>query len=180
MPGRRALLALTVASVVHLGGCGWEPLYADRETEPASDALAAIKVLPINERIGQRLEWALRAALNPRGEPVKPLYTLGTGLTYSVSSLGLQTQGTYTLGQVDVHAVSTLIENSSGKVLLTISLHDQNSFRLDPNQYSTTVGQDDAQKRTVAGLNDEIVRRLTIFMEQRAAEKEPKKAEAQP
>ena len=50
-------------------GCGWTPLYADTETDAASQELRAIKVDPIPERIGQRLEMALRNSLNPTGEP---------------------------------------------------------------------------------------------------------------
>ena len=142
--------------------------------------MRAIKVLPILERIGQRLEMALRNSLNPRGEPTPVRYTLSTTLVYSLSSLGLQSQGTATLGQIDVHSTSNLKDIKTGQTLLTISLHEQNSFELNPNQYSTIVGEDDAQVRTVAELNQEIVRLLTLFMEQRTGQNAPKKAEALP
>jgi LPS-assembly lipoprotein len=180
MRGRRAFLALTVALALPLPGCGWEPLYADPQSGPASAELRAIKVSPISERIGQRLEMALRDALNPTGEPTLPRYTLNTTLNYSLNSLGLQSQGTSTLGQIDLHSTSNLIENRTGQNLLTISLHEQNSFELNSNQYSTVVGENDAQIRTLAELNSEIVRRLNLFMEQRIAQKAPKKAEATP
>ncbi|MGA8755814.1 MAG: hypothetical protein WB611_05710 [Stellaceae bacterium] len=180
MAGRRAVLALILFLASSLSGCGWERLYADPETGPASADLRAIKVLPILERIGQRLEMALRNSLNPRGEPTPVRYTLSTTLVYSLSSLGLQSQGTATLGQIDVHSTSNLKDIKTGQTLLTISLHEQNSFELNPNQYSTIVGEDDAQVRTVAELNQEIVRLLTLFMEQRAGQNAPKKAEALP
>jgi len=180
MAGRRSVLALIVCLALPLSGCGWERLYADPETGPASADLRAIKVLPISERIGQRLEMALRNSLNPRGEPTPTRYTLSTTLVYSLSNLGLQSQGTATLGQIDLHSTSNLTDVKTGQNLLTISLHEQNSFELNPNQYSTIVGEDDAQLRTVAELNQEIVRRLNLFMEQRAVPNAPKKAEALP
>ncbi len=180
MPGRRALLALTVAAALPLSGCGWERLYADPESGPAGAELRAIKVSPIPERIGQRLEMALRNSLNPTGEPTSYRYTLRTTLVYSLSNLGIQSQGTATLGQIDVSSRSTLNENSTGRDLLTIALHEQNSFELNPNQYSTVVGETDSQVRTVAELSQEIVRRLNLFMEQRIAQKTPQKAEAMP
>jgi hypothetical protein len=180
MAGRRSVLALIVCLVLPLSGCGWERLYADPETGPASADLRAIKVLPISERIGQRLEMALRNSLNPRGEPTPTRYTLSTTLVYSLSNLGLQSQGTATLGQIDLHSTSNLTDVKTGQNLLTISLHEQNSFELNPNQYSTIVGEDDAQLRTVAELNQEIVRHLNLFMEQRAVSNGPKKAEALP
>ena len=49
-----------------------------------------------------------------------------------------------------------------------------NSFDLNPNQYSTVVGEDDAAVRCVAELNQEIVTRLTLFMQRRIAEKSPR------
>lgn len=180
MAGRRSVLALIVCLALPTSGCGWERLYADPETGPASADLRAIKVLPISERIGQRLEMALRNSLNPRGEPTPARYTLSTTLVYSLSNLGLQSQGTATLGQIDLHSTSNLTDVKTGQNLLTISLHEQNSFELNPNQYSTIVGEDDAQLRTVAELNQEIVRRLNLFMEQRAVPNGPKKAEALP
>src|SRR5690242_21005659 len=64
---RRVLLALAVGAPAALSGCGWRPLYADLEAGPASEELRAIHVDPILERIGQRLEIALRNSLNPTG-----------------------------------------------------------------------------------------------------------------
>jgi LPS-assembly lipoprotein len=180
MPRRRTVLTLSVALALSLPGCGWEPLYADPQSGPASAELRAIKVSPISERIGQRLEMALRNSLNPDGEPTLPRYALNTSLSYSLNSLGIQSQGTATLGQFDLRSTSNLIDIKTGQNLLTISLHEQNSFQLNPNQYSTVVGENDAQIRTIAELNTEIVRRLNLFMEQRVAKTPPQKAEVVP
>lgn len=178
MPLRRAVFALTLCAA--LPGCGWERLYADPQSGPASAELRAIKVLPIPERIGQRLEMALRNSLNPTGEPTLYRYALSTTLVYSLSNLGLQSQGTATLGQIEVHSTSNLTEYKTGQILLTISLHEQNSFELNSNQYSTVVGEDDARVRTVAELNQQTVRRLNLFFNQRRAPKALQKAEALP
>ena len=99
MARRRELLALAVILVLPLPGCGWEPLYADPQSGPASEELRAIQVVPISERIGQRLEMALRNSLNPTGEPTEFQYTLRTQLIVSLSNLGIQSQGTATLGR---------------------------------------------------------------------------------
>ena len=85
----------------------------------------------------------------------------------SLSNLGIQTQGTATLGRLDVYATYYLIEIQSGNSLLVNTVHVQNSFDLNPNQYSTVVGEDDAAVRSVAELNREIVTRLSLFMAHR-------------
>src|SRR5271169_6490640 len=78
VPAPRVLIALSAAVVQMLSGCGWAPLYGDTETGPGSEELRAIKVAPISERIGQRLEIALLNSLNPTGEPTTPRYLFRT------------------------------------------------------------------------------------------------------
>ena len=170
MRAPRAWAALLAADVLMQLGCVWEPLYGDIETGPASAELRAIKVDPISERIGQRLAIALRNSLNPTGEPTTPRYQLSTTLTTYLSNLGIQSQGLATLGQLDAYATYKLVELKTGTVLLTNSVHVANSFDLNPNQYSTIVGEDDARNRCVSELDQEIVHRLTFFLQRRAAE----------
>lgn len=168
------LIALAAAAAQLLSGCGWTPLYADIKTEAASEELRAIKVDPILERIGQRLEIALRNSLNPTGEPTPTRYRLNTTLAVTLGNLGIQSQGLATLGQLDAFATFRLIDLQTGGILLSNTVHVANSFDLNPNQYSTTVGEDDAGVRTVAELDQEIVTRLTLFMQRRTAENSTK------
>jgi LPS-assembly lipoprotein len=170
----RILLALAIAAAPAFSGCGWTPLYADIATEPASEELRAIRVDPISERIGQRLEIALRNSLNPSGEPSPERYRLRTTLASYLSNLGIQSQGLATLGKLDVYATYYLVDIQSGNNLLVNTVHVANSFDLNPNQYSTIVGDEDAAVRSVAELDQEIVTRLTLFMQRRIAEKSPK------
>jgi LPS-assembly lipoprotein len=174
MPRRRAATAWTFASLLALSGCGWAPLYANSETGPAAAELRAIRVEPIPERIGQRLEMSLRNAFNPTGEPTNERYRLKTILTVSLSDLGLQSQGTAVLGRLDVFATYYLIDLKSGNNLLVNTVHSQNSFPLNPNQYSTVVGEDDVGVRSVVELSREITARLTLFMMHRLAEQATK------
>jgi hypothetical protein len=74
------------------------------------------------------------------------------------------------LGKLDVYATYTLIDSKSQKTLATNTVHVSNSFNLNPNQYSTVVGEDDTAVRSVAELDQEIVTRLALFMERRLAE----------
>jgi LPS-assembly lipoprotein len=171
---RRRWLALVVAGPLALSSCGWSSLYADTEGGPASEELRAIRVDPIPERMGQRLEMALRNSLNPSGEPTRHRYVLRVTPYVGLSNLGVQAQGLATLGQLDVVVTYTLGDLENGKTLLNNSIHVTNSFDLNPNQYSTVVGENDAAVRSVTELNQEIVTRLSLFMQRRIAEKSPK------
>jgi LPS-assembly lipoprotein len=176
MTKSRMFISLAATAAQLLSGCGWTPLYADIKTEATSEELRAIKVDPISERIGQRLEIALRNSLNPTGEPTPTRYRLNTVLVVVLSNLGIQSQGLATLGQLDATATFRLIDLQTGGILLINTVHVANSFDLNPNQYSTVVGEDDAGVRSVAELDQEIVTRLTLFMQRRMAEKSTKPA----
>jgi LPS-assembly lipoprotein len=171
---RNGLRVLAFAAPLALPACGWTPLYADPETGPASEELRAIKVDPIADRIGQRLEIALRSSLNPTGEPTPLRYRLRTTLAVYLNNLGVESQGLGTLGKLDVYATYLLSDLQSGSSLLNNTVHVFNTFDLNPNQYSTVVGEDDAAVRCVAELDQEIVTRLNLFIQRRIAEKAAK------
>jgi len=165
-----AAAAVLLATPLLLTGCGWEPLYADRESEPADDALRTITVAPIPERIGQRLAMALRNSLNPGAEPSPKQYVLRTTLSQTFADLGIQSQGLATRGKLDVTATYTLSEILTNKPVLTNTVHVADSFDILANGYATVVAQEDSRDRTVEELRREIVTRLQLFMQRRAAE----------
>lgn len=170
-----ALAALAFAMAPVLGGCGWTPLYADHETGPADAALRAIRVAPIPERIGQKLEIGLRAALNPDGDATPQRYVLSTTLSISRGSLGVQSQGLGTRGETNLTASYRLVETSTGRVVQTSTVHVAESFDIQANEYSTVVAQQDADARAADEVKQEIVARLTLIMQ-----REAKKAAALP
>src|SRR5947199_891698 len=98
---RRPVVLARLALAVALAGCGWTPLYADRETGPADAELRAIKVAPIPERIGQRLAIALRESFNPDGAPSQQRYRLDTFLTATRSYLGNHPTRIGSIGKLD-------------------------------------------------------------------------------
>jgi LPS-assembly lipoprotein len=165
MAARRHLLLLGLALPMLLAGCGWEPLYASRETEPADTALRAIKVAPIPERAGQRLEFGLRSSFNPGNVPGPQLFTLNVTVGTALQNLGIQSQGIGTRGEVQLVATYRLVDNKTGKVLQTATIHANDSFDIQANGYSTVVAQDDAYTRCVEQARREIVARVTLFFQ---------------
>lgn len=165
MLARRNILALSVALPVALAGCGWEPLYANHETAAASADLQSIRVSPIAERIGQRLEMALRSSLNPTNKQTPGRYLLRVSISTYVSDSGIQSQGLGTRGEVSVSANYSLIETATTKTVQTGAVHATDSFDIQANGYSTVVAQDDAYTRTVEEIRREIIARLTLYLQ---------------
>jgi LPS-assembly lipoprotein len=174
MPKRRLLLALPLGMVVALSGCGWTPLYADRESGPADENLRAIKVDPIPERIGQKLAWALRESFNPTGVSTPQRYRLRTLLTTARADLGIQSTGLGSRGKFDATATFTLIDIKTGAALMATTSHVSESFDILANEYASVVAEDDARTRSVEELRRDMVTRLTLFLQRRVADTLPK------
>ena len=174
MTSRRALLAVAFGAVLALSGCGWEPLYADRESGPADAEMRAIKVDPIPERIGQRLTLALRESLNPDGATAPQRYRLSILLSTSRSDLGIQQTGLGSRGKLDATAIISLRDIKTNATLFYTSSHVAESFDILANEYASVVAEDDARTRAVEELRRDIMTRLTLFLQRRAADTAPK------
>src|SRR5438477_2867713 len=173
MPPRRIVLGWTLVLLCQLGGCGWTPLYADYETGPADEEVRAIRVAPIAERIGQRLELALRNSLNPEGIPTPQRYLLRTTLQTVRSDLGVQTTGIGTRGKLDVNATYVLTDVRTGAQIFANTSHVADSFDIVANEYASIVAEDDARIRAVEELRRDMMTRLTLFLQRRLAEGRP-------
>ena len=170
MPSRRRFVASSAAvSLVALTGCGWAPLYADRETGPADAELAAVKVAPIPERAGQILALGLRQWLNPTGAPVPSRYLLRTVLTISRLDLGILTFGLGTRARLDVIATFTLYQIATSTPLLTATSHASELFDIVSNYYSNVVAEESARARAVEEIRRDIMNQLTVFLQRQAA-----------
>ena len=165
---------LALVAVLTLAGCGWTPLYANRETGPADAELRAIKISPIPERIGQRLAMALRESLNPDGAPSPQRYRLDTLLTTTRVDLGIQQTGLGSRGKIDATVTFWLRDIKTGSQLIASTTHTAESFDIVANEYASVVAEDDARIRVVEELRRDIVTRLTLFFQRRAAEAGPK------
>jgi LPS-assembly lipoprotein len=166
MRRRRLLVLSAVLLPAILAGCGWEPLYADRETSEAAASLRAIKVLPIVDRVGQQLEKGLRSSFNPNGDPpAKQLYALNVTIQKTLLDSGIQSQGLGTRGEVHLYAKYQLTDIATNKVLQNGFVHTSDTFDIQANGYSTVVAQNDAATRDVEELRREIVARMTLFMQ---------------
>lgn len=168
MLARRALLGWGLTAL-SLNGCGWTPMYADMATGPADAEMRAVRVAPISERMGQKLAIALRDSLNPGGEPTPQRYLLRVTLQVLRLDLGVLTQGIGTRGRLEVYAAFTLADTAANTVLLSLTSHVNESFDILANLYSNIVTEEDARTRAVEELRRDIMARLTVFFQRRAA-----------
>src|SRR5689334_3890632 len=158
-------IALTLSP---LAACGFHPLYAESRRVADEPALAAIKVMPIAERMGQQLELSLREQFNPRGLSVEQRYRLSVTLAVARADLGIQRDATATRGQVNVTASIVLADAKTSKVLYRGAAHSLSAFNVVNDAFAAQVAQDDSDSRAVRDLADEIRTRIAIFLQEHA------------
>ncbi len=162
---RRGALLVPLAGMLALSGCGFQPMYARTESAPASpvDKMAAVRIAPLPDRIGQQMHNLLRDRLNPRGQPRDPAYLLKLRLSESRRELGVRKDETATRANLFVRAVFSLREMKSKRVLLKGSTTSVNSYNILTDQFATMFSENDARKRALRELSDAIRTRLGIY-----------------
>ncbi len=148
-----------------LAGCGFQPLYGRSDTQAVSplDHMAAIRIAPLPDRVGQQMHNLLRDRLNPRGQPREPAYRLDLELSESRRELGIRKDETATRANLILSASFTLREFGSDRVLLQGRTSSVNSFNILTSQFATSFSESDARKRALRELSDNIRTRLGIY-----------------
>jgi LPS-assembly lipoprotein len=134
---------------------------AARDT-PA-DHLAATRINPLEGRIGQQLHNLLRDRLNGSGQPREPAYALEIALRVSTSKLGIRKDETATRANLTMSARFKLRDLSSKAVLLGGRSVSVNSYNILDAFYATKVAEDDAKRRGLRELADDIGLRLAVY-----------------
>lgn len=157
-------LFLAGAGVLTLSGCGFRPLYGDRQAfGPVADELASIDVGVIADRPGQLLRTYLIQQLNPDGRPVDPAYTLEVGLDEIITNLGIQRDDTATRSNLRIEAVYTLTSTADGQAVYLNTTEVITSYNILDDQFATVVAERSAQEGALRELSERIRTDLALF-----------------
>ena len=157
--------ALLGASLL-LAGCGFHPLYADRDRNGFDADLASIKVNTIADRQGQLLAIALRDALNPTGAQVGTRYTLDVSLESIRQDIGLRADGTASRSEIAMTAKFVLKDIKANQAVLQGTTHSVSSYNVLTDNYATVVASQNAEQGTVQEVGDDIFVRLQLYVSQ--------------
>ncbi len=164
LPGP-GVVCLLLGVAVGLSACGFKPLYGRPEAQALSsvDHMAAIRVAPLADRVGQQMHNLLRDRLNPYGQPRDPVYRLDVAINETRQQLGIRKDETATRANLILSASFTLSELESDRVLLRGRTSSVNSFNILTNQFATDASEADARGRALRELSDSIRVRLGIY-----------------
>ncbi len=165
LAGAAPVLMAFVLMAFALSACGFQPLYSrpsDGVLSPA-EHMAAVRIAPLPDRIGQQLHNLLRDRLNPQGQPRDPAYELKVNLVESRQELSIRKDETATRANLIVSAQFFLQEVGSNEVVLRGLAASTNSYNILKSQFATTYAELNARKRGLREISDDIRTRLGIY-----------------
>lgn len=162
--------------------CGFRPLYAGGETadtvsgERLISGLSDVFIDEIPERNGQILRRHLLNRISPKGEPENPKYELSVFIVSAseyqqairLDNMATRTTMIYTAKYV----LKTFPE---AEVLLENTTSARASYNILESPYATDVAEEDAKKRMMRILGDNISLHVSSFLKKK---REPKEKEA--
>ena len=169
---RIASLVALSAAALFLSGCGYRPVYGERGAatdDGARTQLALVKVAGIADQRGQLLRNYLLDRMNPRGEPASPRYLLSVTTTESTRITDSRPDGTATRADVVVNARYNLRDSTSDLVVFSERSDAVATYNLLTARFGSVASEDEARRRAVEQLADQIALQVALFLNRRNA-----------
>ena len=162
---RRNLLGVAAAVPLLAAGCTFRPLYRpSRNAAAAPDQqLAAIRITPLTDRLGQLMHNALRNELNPRGQPSNPSYRLVLSLSETIDEIAIRRDETASRNDIILVARFQLVREGSDEPLLNASSRVTDSFDVVAAAFATESAEEAARERNVRRLAKQVRLQLASY-----------------
>lgn len=160
------MLALTLAALVFLNGCGFTPVYATPDTTQALSAqnqLRQVEIGLIADRNGQYLRNALIDKMGAdTGQPQRYFLRIHH-LQEKDLGFGLRKDASTTRGDVTLTAQMDVIDTDTNTVVLTRNLRARGGYNRMDNLYGALVAKEDVIDRLLLEMADRTVTELNLF-----------------
>lgn len=175
----KKIMALLVVGLV--AGCGFEPLYVQRDTASSwyfggktdtsiTSEMAKVKVDTIANRFGQQLRNNLLDLITPRGVPKNPQYRLKVNLVdRNVVQQAMRRDITATSERVTYKVSYELLEES--RTLVRGDSVAYVSYDIMANPYSTTMAQKKTETDAAKIIANDIALRLGAYFHSQLSNK---------
>jgi LPS-assembly lipoprotein len=172
LEGRTAVIPLFFLSLVFaplLAGCGFQPLYGEQTRHGMETELAAVKILPIREHIGQLLQWQLEKDFNPDDAVVRPRYALHVAISIRQNFLATEPNNVSTRGSISAAADCALTTLDDKTILYRGKIQSIADYNIGDDAYAAEIGKSSAEKRVVEDIGEQIEARLAIYFHNKSA-----------
>ena len=157
-------IALPLAALIALSGCGLSPMYAGGGDGKVAEGLAAIEVPPIEGKAG----WLMRNALNDRlgqsGTHGSPRYRLDVLLDDKLEGLGLVSDDTVSRERRTLRARYQLVDLASGDIILDASAGSDAGIDVVSSEYATIAAENTALENLSKDVANRIVSHVALVL----------------
>lgn len=156
---RRAALGLVAAGLTGLAGCGEvRPLYGNSGVAgytPAGD-LAAIRVAPVPDRVGQRLRNDLIRLITPSGEPGNPEYLMALQVEVNESDVLVRTTSEVDRKTVTLNVSYRVVESATDTEVYSGKAFADASYNRVSSEFANIRAREDAENRAANIVAEQI------------------------
>ena len=161
-------LALSVALILSLAGCGLSPMYAGGGSGPVARGLAAVEVSPIEGKAGWLMRHDLTDRLRQSGTHGAARYRLDVLLDDKLEGLGLITNDTIGRERRTLRARYQLVDLASGDIVLDATAGSDAGIDVVSSEYATIAAENTALENLSKEVSDQIVARLALTLRARS------------
>ena len=141
--------------------CGYEPIYSKNVN--TNKELLSISIKNIKNRSGQVLRNTLLNQLNPDRERVIIKYRLIIKISENKTNLAYRRDMSSTRQDLEVIAKYLLKNAKNEEILLKQEAKSISSFDVVESVYATLIAENDARKKNLQVISDDIYTNLIIF-----------------
>jgi LPS-assembly lipoprotein len=166
------LIGPVLAVALTANGCGYRPLYGEQSAvagAPVRAQLSQVKIAGIADRRGQILRNYLLDRMNPNGESASPRFVLSVTTREVLRVTDTRADGTATRADIVITARFNLRDAVSDTVVFIDNSEGVATFNLLTARYASVASQDEARRRAVELLADQIARQVALFLNRRPA-----------
>ncbi len=151
-------LIVLSASLLLLGGCGFQPIYGPGPDTPGFQRQVWVEPglvrrdFELRERLVERIGYAPREAR----------YTLNFEIDVQETRLALEVGGQFSRNSLLGTAKYSVVDNTSGKTVHTGEVRSRAAYSATAETYPTQVAADDAEFRVARSLADLIANRIEL------------------
>ncbi len=158
--------ALLLPAALPLAGCNFQPLYGENPSNSnwaATDYLAQVRILPLENRTGQIMHNLLRDRINPKGQPGDPGYYLMVFIQERTEDLAIRRDETATRANLRITSEFRLLNQDRSQVLFRSQAVSFNSYNVLDSELSTATGKQSARETSLREIADSIKVQLAAF-----------------
>ena len=173
-PVQKYMRAILIVCTVNLGGfglsgCGFEPLYAERNAPGLSTLFTTIQIQQANNSPDNDTNRAVYSALSKTLRPEgKPAYRLDIWAEENKTGALMDNNSREARTRFTLKIRYSLYDIAKGKVVTNGTASASTSFNVDISEYANLIALESAQSRAANAVSEKIVLQLANWHKSQA------------